>query len=80
MKEYDNIAYLDLQKTGSTVIQNVLRNVLAEKYLWRKPHSTLAEKLNRSKVYFISVREPLSLYISLFNFGAGTAVEHCLRL
>ncbi len=71
MKEYENVIYLDLQKTGSTTIRSVLSALLDEQFNEQKPHGPLPEGFDRSKLFFISVREPLSLYISLFNFGSG---------
>jgi|HubBroStandDraft_5_1064220.scaffolds.fasta_scaffold138784_2 hypothetical protein len=69
MQEFENVAYMDLQKTGSTTIKAVLRNVLDESFVHRGAHSGPREGYDRSKLAFISAREPLSLYISLFNFA-----------
>lgn len=71
MREYENVAYVDLQKTGSTTIKDVLDDVLDEQVIHRKAHATMRDDFDRSKLSFISVREPLSLYISLFNFATG---------
>ncbi|HTT99828.1 MAG TPA: hypothetical protein VMF58_17390 [Rhizomicrobium sp.] len=72
MLEYENVAYIDLQKTGSSTIKYVLSNLLAEDEVTRSSHRGIYEDFDRSKPCFISVREPLSLYISLFSFGAGS--------
>lgn len=69
MQEFENVAYFDLQKTGSTTIKTVLRGILDEKALHRNGHDGPREDYDRSKPSFISTREPLSLYISLFNFA-----------
>lgn len=71
MREYENVAYVDLQKTGSTTIKDVLDDILDEQVIHRKAHATMRDDFDRSKLSFISVREPLSLYISLFNFATG---------
>jgi len=71
MREYESLAYIDMQKTGSGTIKRVLANTLDEE-LVRKNLRGIPDDFDRSKVCFISVREPLSLYISLFNFGVGS--------
>ena len=72
MHEFENVSYIDLQKTGSTTIVSVLTDVLDEKEVHRDIHGPVPSGFDRSKLSFISVREPLSLYISLFNFGVVT--------
>ncbi len=69
MQEFENLAYFDLQKTGSTTIKAVLRNILDENILYRNVHDGPREDYDHSKPSFVSTREPLSLYISLFNFA-----------
>jgi hypothetical protein len=71
MLEYENIAYIDLQKTGSSTIKSVLSDLLDEDEIYRRAHKGIYEEFDQSKLCFVSVREPLSLYISLFNFGVG---------
>jgi hypothetical protein len=71
MREYENLAYIDLQKTGSTTIKSVLDDLLDEQMIHRGRHAAMREDFDRSKLSFISVREPLSTYISLFNFATG---------
>ncbi|HVU19569.1 MAG TPA: hypothetical protein VHE09_02485 [Rhizomicrobium sp.] len=79
MLEYENIAYLDLQKTGSSTIKQVLSDVLDEAEIYSKSHKGIREDFDRSKLCFISVREPLSLYISLFSFGAGSRMGNLYK-
>ena len=69
MQEFENVAYFDLQKTGSTTIKKTLRALLDEELLYRSVHDGPREDYDRSKPSFVSTREPLSLYISLFNFA-----------
>ena len=69
VQEFENVAYADLQKTGSTTIKAVLREMLDEACVVRSAHGGPREDHDRSKLAFISAREPLSLYISLFNFA-----------
>lgn len=70
MQEYTNFAYFDLQKTGSTTIKALLRELVGERRpLYRSGHDGPHQDYDRAKLSFISTREPLSLYISLFNFA-----------
>lgn len=69
MQEFENVAYFDLQKTGSTTIKKALRAILDETLLYRNVHDGPREDYDRSKLSFVSIREPVSLYISLFNFA-----------
>jgi hypothetical protein len=71
MHEFENVGYIDLQKTGTTTIANALAEILDEKEVYRHMHGPIPPRFDRSKLYFISVREPLSLYISLYAFGTG---------
>jgi hypothetical protein len=71
VREFENIGFIDLQKTGTTTIVKALQSILDEKEVYRHVHGPVPAQFDRSKLYFISVREPLSLYISLFNFGSG---------
>jgi hypothetical protein len=72
MHEFENIAFLDQQKTGSTTIARALRKLLAEKEIYFDTHGAIPAEFDKAKKCFISVREPLSIYISLFKFGAGS--------
>jgi hypothetical protein len=67
LQEFENVAYVDLQKTGSTTIKAVLSNMLDETCIDRRNHGGPREDYDRSKPAFISAREPLSIYISLFT-------------
>ena len=71
VREFESIGFIDLQKTGTTTIAKALLQVLDEKEVYKHVHGPVPAQFNRTKLYFVSVREPLSLYISLFNFGTG---------
>ena len=68
MYEFENLVYLDVQKSGSTQIMAVLRQLLAEKQIAGGVHQRIRRR-DPKKIYFISVRDPISQYISLFRFG-----------
>ena len=70
MLEFENIAFLDQQKTGTTTILKALRVLLDEEEIHLDRHGPVPRGFDRRKKCFVSVRDPLSLYISLFKFGA----------
>ena len=72
MHEFENIAFLDQQKTGSTTIVKALKRLLDEREIHKDMHGPVPRGFDRTKKCFISVREPLSLYISLFKFGLNS--------
>ena len=71
MHEFETFAYLDLQKTGSTFISNLLQRYSTEKELAFNKHSRVGQQYDPDKLYFISVRDPLSQYLSLYSYGCG---------
>jgi hypothetical protein len=71
MYEFPSFVYLDVEKSGSTFIFQVLGKFSAEEEIQRKHHAPMPLECDRSKFYFISVRDPLDSYISLYSFGCG---------
>lgn len=69
MHDFGKIVYLDVEKTGSTYISNFLQQNLLLKERRFKKHAPASKRTWTSKVYFISVRNPLSQYISLYQYG-----------
>ena len=69
MHDFGKLVYLDVQKTGSTLISAFLRRacVLEEVSFLKHGHVTDADMRNAE--YFISVREPYFQYLSLFKYG-----------
>ena len=68
MIDYGKIIYLDVQKTGSSSVARFLRTNLSLPQLNRRPHTPVAEHRPET-FYFISVRNPMAQYISLFQYG-----------
>ena len=68
MLDFGQIVYLDVQKTGSSSVGRFLRANLTLPQLSRKPH-TPARQYLPDVFYFITVREPLAQYISLYKYG-----------
>lgn len=68
MIEFDSFCYLQNQKTGSSMVETFLRQCCSEGIVRYEKHHAAKQKLAH-KFYFISVREPLDTYFSLFNYG-----------
>jgi hypothetical protein len=68
MYEFENLVYLDVQKTGSTHIGRILQESLDERLIRFNKHKTVRSH-HPDKVHILSVRDPLSQYLSLFRYG-----------
>jgi hypothetical protein len=71
MHEYETFAYLDVPKTGSSFISHLLSTYCREQQTFFKKHAPLEDRYDPEKFYFISVRDPLDQYISLYSSGCG---------
>ena len=83
MYEYKTFAYLDVQKTASRFIVSVFDKFCKEDAVKKDRHASLAKDYDPSKFYFLSVRDPLDQYISLYSFGClgkGQVSEWMRRL
>ena len=69
MKDFGPIVYLDLQKTGSSYTMKFFRKTCKLPAVYKDVHGRVASGYDPSKYYFITVRHPVSQYISLFRFG-----------
>jgi hypothetical protein len=58
-----------MEKTGSTFISHMLRDFSSEQELFYSHHLPMSADCDRGKFYFISVRNPLDAYLSLYSFG-----------
>lgn len=72
MLEFESYVYLDMEKTGSSFIATLLREHSKERELRRIQHKGMEADCDRSKFYFISVRDPLDAYLSLYSYGCKT--------
>ena len=68
MMEFETFCYLQNHKTGCSFVEKFIRENCAETLFSYKKHAVPFAK-DPSKFYFINVREPLDLYLSLFNYG-----------
>jgi hypothetical protein len=68
--EFEDFVYLDVQKTGSATIRQFLMRHGRGAIIENQTHAPVREKDPR-KTYFISCRDPLAQYVSLYSFGLG---------
>jgi hypothetical protein len=68
--EFEDFVYLDVQKTGSTTIRRFLTRHGRGSIVEDRKHAPVRSKDPR-KIYFISCRDPLKQYISLYSYGLG---------
>jgi hypothetical protein len=71
MHEFETFVYLDVRKTGTTFIHSFLRRFCRERKIFKNTHEGMPADCDRSKFYFISVRNPLDQYRSLYSYGCG---------
>ncbi|MFO1131852.1 MAG: hypothetical protein U1E16_07575 [Hyphomicrobiales bacterium] len=69
MHDFGKIVYLDLQKTGSSFVSQFLRAACVHPERRLKKHVWIEDDYREDSIYFITVREPLMLYSSLYRFG-----------
>ena len=74
MIEFENIVFMDFQKAATTSIVAFMRSNLDEKEIKKKDvgsHGPAEKGHDTGKVHFISTRNPVSTYISLFGHGCS---------
>jgi hypothetical protein len=79
MYEFPNFVYLDVEKTGSSFIFQLLTRFCVDEGIRRDHHEPMPADCDRSKFYFISVRDPLDTYISLYSFGCESRGKMRMR-
>lgn len=77
---YQTVCYLQNHKTGCTFVETFLKRWCAEELRRHDKHAAPGRRLPRVRLYFTNVREPLSLYRSLFAFGLDGRGTVFLRL
>jgi hypothetical protein len=71
VQEFESFVYLDVQKTGSTFISFLLRKYGAERQIRAFKHKNVGAEYDKDKFHFISIRNPLDQYISLYSYGCS---------
>jgi len=85
MIEYESFVYLDVHRTGSGQVIDVLERVSGEKLVRRHRHAPITWgrlwPVGRRKLVFTTVRNPWDWYVSLWAWGVGgrSAIRHGLR-
>jgi|TARA_R110002072_G_C7805268_1_gene521991 hypothetical protein len=69
MDDFGRIVYLDVEKTGSSFISNFLQENLTCQRVKKVKHGRIGRNFKEGSFYFISVRNPLSQYLSLYHYG-----------
>lgn len=68
MIKFESLVYLDVYKTGSSHVIDLLRNILDEREIALKRHKDLHWRPT-GKVVFTTVRNPWDWYVSLWSSG-----------
>ena len=71
MHEFETFMYLDVQKTGSTFISNLLAEFSSEEVQKYRKHGRVEVRYDPKKFYFITVRNPFDQYVSLYSHGCA---------
>lgn len=81
MIELETAVFLQNQKTGSTFVEHFLKANSDEAVISYPSHKAPGV-LRKGKFHFTTVREPLDLYLSLFNYGldGGGFIWHALGM
>ncbi len=69
MDDFGDIVYLDVQKTGSSFISAFLKGCANSETRVFKKHGRIESGQRRDAIYFISTRNPIDQYFSLFRYG-----------
>ncbi len=69
MIDFGKIVYMDVQKTGSSFVGRFFKNMLLSPPITQVKHGAIEGRIRPDATYIISVRNPLSQYISLFRYG-----------
>lgn len=71
MDDYGSLVYLDVQKTGSTYVNQFLAASCTLPQLAFRKHGRIEGTYRPDAYYFITTRHPVPSYVSLFRFGLG---------
>lgn len=69
MQDFGKFVYLGMQKTASTYVNRFLIECCTLDMIAFKKHKPVREDYDSTKLYFITIRHPLSLYLSLYRYG-----------
>jgi hypothetical protein len=66
---FHSLAYLDVEKSGSTYVSQFLRDFLDDDEVVFRKHVEVEDRLPAGRLHVISVRDPLDSYLSLYSYG-----------
>jgi hypothetical protein len=70
MHEFQSFVYLGMQKTGTTFVSDFLKRFSKENEIGHEAHKPVGSDCDLNKFFFISVRDPLDAYLSLYSYGS----------
>jgi len=69
MHDFGKLAYLDVHKTGSTYVSNFLNNCCTLQQVRYLKHDWIRGDYRQDCFYFITVRNPVDMWSSLYRYG-----------
>ncbi len=69
MHDFQHLVYLDLQKTGSTFVSRFLNETCRLNCIRESKHARVTGEYRPDAYYFITIRNPLKQYESLYRYG-----------
>ncbi|WP_278235152.1 hypothetical protein [Isoptericola sp. AK164] len=69
MHVFHTLAYLDVEKSGSTYVSQFLRDFLDDDEVWCRKHHEMEDRPPQGRLHVLSVRDPLDTYLSLYSYG-----------
>jgi hypothetical protein len=66
---FHSLAYLDVEKSGSTFVSQFLCDFLDDDEVSFRKHVEMEDRPPAGRVHVISVRDPLDTYLSLYSYG-----------
>lgn len=69
MHDFGKLVYLDLHKTGSTLVSKFLTCACILPLVREEKHEPIKGRPRRGTFYFVTIRHPLRQYSSLFRYG-----------
>ncbi|CAM3667968.1 hypothetical protein [Isoptericola cucumis] len=69
MHAFVSLAYLDVEKSGSTFVSGFLRDFLDDEEVGFGKHEPLEDSPPAGRLHVLSVRDPFDTYLSLYSYG-----------
>ena len=69
MHDFGKLAYLDVHKTGSSYVSDFLNTCCTLQQVRFSKHDWVREDYRQDCFYFITIRNPIDMWSSLYRFG-----------